>query len=544
MRLFVQLLKKAYGELEDEERTEDEESAKGVDNHDPDMFQNMNSSFDYLLASKPTPSQAMDLVRANVTVEGSDHSSSYSISLLESNKPSNKDLQSPVESQKTCSLLETTAQLDTHSAPLDSFDDKLSEDESSNLDIDNEEDINDPHITNPWSLAKMNARIRPKNSISMLDTQSGDSPASSPGMQLLSPAISPQSKTYSRNPGPPLRSWQPGRKTKETHRILEQDHNFSPTTNSHSLILKNWIQPQTTTQPYISPVKSSPLKSQLGDNPEMLSAHIQKERLLVSDTSQINPISPYNSSSQRELEDILDFERKKKSAVAQYRRRITRGLSGEQPIVSNNLPNTDACNLRAQLKAINSSQNSNHPQNNLTQESLDDRFGGSPIKTQRNPHHNRYLSAVRNLSHPGSSFPGKTLEDGGTGISPDDQRLYFIKHRNDSKRLKTNRLPLESILPHTATYNSKFEHESELRIADDICPSLSRLAKTDSYPQSGRNTFVQWSPFTEEVNQWQATIKKIIKHEYRADIGDNETTAPNLEISLARAIKAHNDERQ
>lgn len=333
-------------------------------------------------------------------------------------------------------------------------------------------------------------------------------------------------------------------------------------------------------QSYQNPMASPPL---LRPSPPQISTSLKK----------------MGSASQPDLEEIMDFEHRKKAVNAQHKiqsKLNNRYLNPGQlaRIQRESMPSSQAREVSHPLG--NSSQTLPVPSfsaRNSTQKvydevrSIDSRFSdlpsvpsqeeGGPF-TKSSPHRSRYLAARVVLTRPESPRqspglrPGVALqstdensESAGTlpSFPEEDPRAYLIQHRNASscdpqgrdanpqsghprpglkiKRTKTSKLPLETIPPSLATYNICAKLTSSTALPNDFKAKFRHLTATDPYPRTGKNDFVVWNANSGEVNRWEEEVKRLIRKKYVAKLPDGEEIPANLQLSFAVAFRAHEE---
>lgn len=234
----------------------------------------------------------------------------------------------------------------------------------------------------------------------------------------------------------------------------------------------------------------------------------------------------HQSSTQEtssELEEALDFERRKKSAIQARRLQMKDRLGS------------------------------------LTQESTH-----SPSSS---PHHNRYLAARAALNPSNNNTntnvdadtetPTQEAEDSSSSrpprSNPNDPRAYFIRHRELDqqtektggclmrvRRVHSSKLPLERIPEGSNLHDVGLPYPIALQ---DLSKSFKQGWETDSYIRSGTRFDVFSSADSSDwgnvANTWEARLSALVQEKYRVMEGDTE---PELDLNLISVIKAHVDE--
>jgi hypothetical protein len=198
---------------------------------------------------------------------------------------------------------------------------------------------------------------------------------------------------------------------------------------------------------------------------------------------------------------------------------------------------------------------------------------------KQSPHQNRYEAAKAALSRPNpqiSLFParGRTEEDADAQentdltetlphLSKDDPRAYLMHHRNCSltntkerqatsisktlphtnlklKRTKKSKLPFETIPHKTATHALSASPVTPFPSTQHLTARTRELASLDPYPTKGQNQFVAWSADARDVPLWENTIVGLVRAKYVAKVGRGGEEVPaNLQMRLAMALRAH-----
>ncbi|KAL2000014.1 hypothetical protein VTN02DRAFT_3663 [Thermoascus thermophilus] len=226
----------------------------------------------------------------------------------------------------------------------------------------------------------------------------------------------------------------------------------------------------------------------------------------------------HRSSTQEtsaELEEALDFERRKKSAIQARRLQMKNRLES------------------------------------LTQESS---HSYSPPSS---PHHNRYLAARAALNasndNADTDTPTQEAEDCSSRpprLNPNDPRAYFIRHRELDqpiektgggltrvRRVHSSKLPLERIPSGSNLHDVGLPYPIALA---DLSRSFKRGWETDSYIRCGTRVDVfsaaDSSDWGKVAHAWEARLSALVRERYRVMEGDTE---PELDLDLISAINAH-----
>ena len=471
-----------------------------------------------------------------------------------------------------------------------------------------------------------------EHSTSSISPQSGDAPLHSTPQanthrqplglrpQLLSPATSPHSQDTFQNPGPPKRPW-PSRQPRENSPEPESRPPIPATPSTQgrrgvAKLLDSWVKP-TVARTELSnfkrvsdlynkdgrfensqesgsnfmPLESSsstighahppkiiplghPFKSPLLEPPADAAA---QARDCASTTPRVAAASQQtlfklSQSQNPELDQIMEFEHRKKAANAQHRKAFGKARGRDMSVAKlaemqrttmqtqDDDLNTDMMpGLEEDMDVLRGRANAVAP--------FSDRFetptAGLDTTRKSNPHQNRYLAAARGLTQarPDPVGPGidisstaafaRVMEDGDEvpKIAEDDARAYLIRHRNltantDSggltrtglkiRRTKTLRLPFETVPP------DMMLHQLVLKVDCNV-QSLAEMAPAnDNYISTGKNEFMSWSSTMTDVSLWQDELSTQIESQYRARVED-ELISPNLGLDLRKMIKIHCD---
>lgn len=460
--------------------------------------------------------------------------------------------------------------------------------------------------------------------------------------QLPTPSRSPQTYTPYQNPGPPLRPWRSRVRSEDDDDSADPDSAPPQSHGSGGPTgLDAWVKPTRATvelpsfqratdvykkgerfgnpdaeqsscvdkrqatgfalnslpanRPFKSPLK--PVGSGPPNSPTMaagrngfpgiqppsdsiLSMAVEPEAKLTAVANMSQRQMKLSQSQNVELDEILEFEHRKKVAIAQQRKAFAKKRLDPERLASiQQLSESEPSTSENQHSGAIASSEVVRRITNPSGEDFAARFGGNsttpPQQTvHSDPHRNRYIAAVWNLSH-GHPEGGSEVDNDGRGeqliqsatdtdglspdlpakISDDDPRAYLIKHRHVDqldkpglirtglklRRTKTNRLPLETISSNVATYTLEAELRPQTWSIETVQAAVVSLQPVDKYTRNGENDFVTLTAFPKQVEHWEEILKGLVRAEYRAKVGENELIVPDLELSLSRAIKAHAD---
>ncbi|KIW19676.1 hypothetical protein PV08_00250 [Exophiala spinifera] len=285
----------------------------------------------------------------------------------------------------------------------------------------------------------------------------------------------------------------------------------------------------------------------------------QRGRSLSSDEDRMEiPESSHSSVPGSELSEIMDFEHRKKTAIAHQKRlAATAGAAWHHPMASvrgilsqnkNVQIVHDAGSEPDEAGASPSDFEGGRPYNDASQTSM---------AKPNNPHRNRYLAAKRGLSHSHPERdegigPVRDEREGGfvettsqmpapeqLQIPDGDPRAYMIRHKQRQQgtsklyRARSSRLPFETIPPHSMTLNLSVA----TRAFDDI-GGFKRLvhcvATVDRYADSGTmTTRMQSVDIHDAMNDdYLETLREIVKEKYRFMSPEGRELVPHLKITM------------
>lgn len=212
---------------------------------------------------------------------------------------------------------------------------------------------------------------------------------------------------------------------------------------------------------------------------------------------------PPSQENGSDLEDALDFERRKRAAILSRREQMRSGRDSSAP--------------------SNSQLSSN------------------------SPHQNRYLAARAALTA-GANTSTAEADDSPAeselvpSLDRNDPRAYFMRHQETEqasgtrlkiKRVHTGRLPLEKIPDGFDTHELALRRPAPLGLLSE---SYRRARLVDSYTRSGTGFDAFAEPDLASIAKtWEARLAALIRQKYRAKDGDG---VPDLQFDLYAAIRA------
>ncbi|KAI1626662.1 DNA mismatch repair protein MutL [Exophiala viscosa] len=423
-----------------------------------------------------------------------------------------------------------------------------------------------------------------------------------PGPQPPSPVGSETQSMPYQNPGPPLRPW-----AKAARRSVDEEtdppapRRHSPDTSPERTSLQDWLTPVSGQRQRLTHraggLMGSEARSPAGPQPPLLATNANRDsgpsvrassfsadpswgpgqrpfksplkRLtqgrLQESSGLPSPASPidipcrttegseHSSALDAELTQIMDFERRKKAAIARHKelanksstRSIKELLSrpGEPGNIGNSVSNSDDRSVA----------------------DFDARFGRNadiapePPEPKSTPHHNRYLAARRDLSHahppPSAISPFvRDTEDNDSShkrlpdqpsdrprLSDDDPRAYLMKQQQRLKagnsrlyRSKSSKLPFESFSPDAMTLNlvvttNTFEDVVEFRTY------VQTFATTDRYIRSGEMSYENLLLCDMTIDDDCANaLREVVKAQYRYKNLNGEGLVPHMKIAISK----------
>lgn len=304
-----------------------------------------------------------------------------------------------------------------------------------------------------------------------------------------------------------------------------------------------------------------------------------------------------------DLEEIMDFERRKKAVNAERRRQPNltnrylnpgqlaqiqrestaslpapdRDFSSPGPFRNHPAPSV---NLRDEREiSYNPARPSTHSPTKLPLPCGQKLPPDNPAQKQ-SPHRNRYQAAKAALApamspialshaHPLEEQNSIREDTDSAGNLPplaeDDPRAYLIQHRGATrthsngqnptsnpeltrtglklKRTKTSKLPLETIPPQSAIHNISAKPLILFAGLQSLEAQIRELGKVDTYPRTGNNEFMIWDANSKDVDVWADRMRDLVKERYVARLGgDGEEAPANLQLRLGTVLRAHCEE--
>lgn len=259
------------------------------------------------------------------------------------------------------------------------------------------------------------------------------------------------------------------------------------------------------------------------------------------------------SLDHNELKDIMEFEHRKKAAIAHQRMLATRFPPASLKEMLHRTSRPGSPDSVSGFDDRNSLQRS-------AEEDDDAKFGSfraaTPKKTGviSNPHHNRYLAALRDLSdshldptaHLPLSAPGADTMAQNLGLdiaietprlSDDDPRAHLMRQLRESghgklHRTKFSKLPFETIPAETTTVglliiSHAFKNLTGIRQHTD------GLASTDNYLTLGTIDSPNLSNISTSIlGDWEVMLRNMVKTKYRFKAEDGRAHVPHLKFRL------------
>lgn len=461
------------------------------------------------------------------------------------------------------------------------------------------EDIMNPNITNPFTLAKLNTLVKPtdlspregatltpghratQNVIALsADTGAGGAPALEYSYSLPSPSPSPVRNVPYQNPGPPNRPW----KTRQNRQESDEDGSSSlvavtnPTASTKPTLLERWTtsmnasssrgkpsdmievrrsepilihdctnQPARNDLPTRSPSKNTvgsssgqrtTFRTPFKKNPVLQSRspassdHSSGPSVRQSAVQIGTPVSPVTTEKSTfatferpkvplgtELDEIMDFEHRKRSMVLEHRKRAKRSRSEATPTDEEGTEEDSRFSLpsRTEREGVErTGQNASYGSKfGKEAESGEDDIPPQPNSAgyTQNPHTNRYRKAIRDLegrdivngstssdSETAQAGTDARLNNNGTRqqqakMSLRDPRAYLIRQVKSNalqsgtggqKKLSTMKLPFEKIHAGLETYTQisimDLEDTGDIKMMNCRTEALSKI---DPYVRQG-----------------------------------------------------------
>ena len=255
--------------------------------------------------------------------------------------------------------------------------------------------------------------------------------------------------------------------------------------------------------------------------------------------------SEFNS----ELEDIMDFEYRKKATVARQRKLMTS---------SSSIPLTDVFQRSTQLDRTSSDVVECGARAGSPVEDYEARFGTDKNPTSRHsvsdPHRNRYLKALKDLSRSQSEIESGSVvttgdEDdtrtvsaaaasGTPEMSPNDPRAYLMRQKRMPSlgklyRTKSAKLPLESIWPGSGTF-SLITNTATFHDVSAFQRAMQKVASMDTYfTQVGAEYHDLYSIDVPIFSGFERTIRKLIDARYPTKTLEEKESIKSLKIEIS-----------
>jgi len=643
-KLFESLCIRLYGEKAAAPAPQHSESVK--------PRATATSSFDVLLAKKPPTVEQQQTRTLNSSGKISDDntSTSFQSPIGPEGRRTSLDVYRDSPSKVSRNMYDLDDNEETARTGITLFT------RSGTVEAEERDDVMDPHVTNPFVLAKMNTRLQPRNVTertikspdeagqtgsesrrSPVSATAGGGPALMPPKSVLlpSPSTSPDRDHPYQNPGPPNRPWRTRQERETGGTSLDPSvpvnaprptlldcwaHNVnssSPVQHSSELIEVRRSEPiykpeissrspmqssarrstahmstkdqgQALQVPFRTPFKK-PTGSMLSGGQQLLpSPEVPSPEATPGPSSQKARFSPSSRSraqgpqlpgfgrvridSSTELEDIMDFEHRKRDTILQHRGKQTKRQKpasddaqllvdddGSLAIIPSNPCDADVDSRATGEKTNYASKFA------LAASGADESVTSSDLSLAsfvQNPHHNRYKKAIRDLEERSRDTTGTDNANSDAGeaepaqvrnlncirpkLSPNDPRAYLIRHRDEQvasgkfakiKRTKTTKFPFETIPTGSATFDLlamldasvTFDVTSLQRIAERLQPS-------EPYVRSGpaglhEMTLTNGSEVMSEIeSQVRALLEERIKSTSSKSNADDATAGATGQV--------------
>ncbi|KAH0832798.1 hypothetical protein AYO21_00302 [Fonsecaea monophora] len=247
-----------------------------------------------------------------------------------------------------------------------------------------------------------------------------------------------------------------------------------------------------------------------------------------------------------ELDEIMDFEYRKKAAIAHQRRTI-RGLTAasfKEGIVRPAQPASSSVSPSPTVET--------EPTESASAEDYGAKFDNTGSRVSMplvsNPHRNRYLKALEDLSHSHPHPPPELRESdeqsnladtailendlGKSKLAADDPRAYLMKmqrHKNGNGKIyrtKSSKLPLEAIPSGSTTCNLVLTL-NDFKDAKDVYKQLQALGSCDPYPSSSRTQYIDFDDCNASIDgKWLLVLQKMVKTKFRYKTEDGGEGVP------------------
>ncbi|KIW87751.1 uncharacterized protein Z519_11725 [Cladophialophora bantiana CBS 173.52] len=258
--------------------------------------------------------------------------------------------------------------------------------------------------------------------------------------------------------------------------------------------------------------------------------------------------SPENGLLQpnSELDDIMDFEHRKKAAIAHQKRvvGVLNSTSLQEGVGRSRQPESSSAPLplSGEEELVDGA--------NI--EDYGTRFGNSKSRAlvpwTSNPHRNRYLKALKDLSHshsqPEDEIPLETAEQSNLlntqipagalkkpELPTDDPRAYFIRQQRKSRnrkiyRTKSSKLPLERTPPEWMTFNLVLT-TNDFKDTKALSRKVQALGFSDAYITHDRAQHTDFDDLHASIdNKYGPVLQKMVKTMFRGKAEDGSELVP------------------
>ncbi|EXJ73960.1 uncharacterized protein A1O5_02254 [Cladophialophora psammophila CBS 110553] len=269
--------------------------------------------------------------------------------------------------------------------------------------------------------------------------------------------------------------------------------------------------------------------------------------------------SPENGLLQpnSELDDIMDFEYRKKAAIAHQKRvfGLLNSTSPQEGVGRSRQPESSSgpVPLSGGEELVEDA--------NI--EDYDARFGNSKsraaVPSTSNPHRNRYLKALKDLSHshpqPEGEIPLESAEQSNLSdtqipagalkkpeLPTDDPRAYFMRQQQKSGnrkiyRTKSSKLPLERTPPELTTFNLVLT-TNDFKDTKGLYRKVRKLGFSDSYITHDQAQYTDFDDLHASIDtKYGPVLQKMVKTMFRGKAEDGSDHVPeDLKIFDVKVI--------
>jgi DNA mismatch repair protein, C-terminal domain len=291
--------------------------------------------------------------------------------------------------------------------------------------------------------------------------------------------------------------------------------------------------------------------------------------------------SPNRCSLNMPQSQDMDFERRKKTGIKQYRQcqlKIGNSFINPGKLVSIQKQSglgADVTNLSRSETSLLQSPNTDSatPFGTRFGDSSDIEHSGAPLPN--NPSQHLFLSTSRAQAHTYTDDSDRDIvtdeakraaiehnaahfdiTTSSTPFSKDDPRAYLIRHQQGLsgqaaglkptgvkvRRVKTMCLPFETIPVDMAIHDLEAILPEIFPASNNLQKTCSSLSVVDAYVTTGQNNFMKWTASSREVEEWQRDVQDLINTSYKTHVGQGNLAVPAVEIAMPMAIKAHVDD--